>query len=147
MPDRLADTKNVRNFGAVGNGSTDDWDAIQKAVDWTANNGRGTIYFPPGTYRVSKPIVIEGALENFRLVGEHGSSVIVGAFNDFVIRRGVAGTQGTSGGHIIERLAVQNNHPTGGGIRLGNCVGGIIKDCIVTANIGISAAASALANK
>src|SRR5262245_8259869 len=35
MPDRLAEVKNVKDFGAVGDGRQDDRAAIQAAVDWT----------------------------------------------------------------------------------------------------------------
>ncbi len=45
----------VRRFGATGDGRTDDTAAIQRAVDEKA----GTLMFPPGTYRIAKPIVID----------------------------------------------------------------------------------------
>ena len=35
LPDRLAEVKNVKDFGAVGNGVTDDTAAIQRTVNWT----------------------------------------------------------------------------------------------------------------
>lgn len=40
----------VKNFGAVGDGITDDSAAIQNAIDASAGK---TIYFPPGTYIVN----------------------------------------------------------------------------------------------
>jgi hypothetical protein len=43
-------TANVRSYGAVGNGTTNDTAAIQKANDAVAKVGGGTVYFPPGTY-------------------------------------------------------------------------------------------------
>jgi polygalacturonase len=39
----------VRRFGARGDGTTIDSDAINRAVDAAASGG-GTVYFPPGTY-------------------------------------------------------------------------------------------------
>ena len=45
---------NLREFGAVGDGLTDDSDAIQHAVD----QGDGLLHFPPGTYRITQPIEI-----------------------------------------------------------------------------------------
>jgi len=48
-------TATVRDFGAVGDGHADDAAAIQKAV----NAGVGDVRFPRGTYRITKPIVIE----------------------------------------------------------------------------------------
>lgn len=34
LPDRLAEIKNVKDFGAVGDGVTDDWAAIMAAFNW-----------------------------------------------------------------------------------------------------------------
>lgn len=48
-------TATVRDLGAVGDGHADDTAAIQKAV----NAGVGDVRFPHGTYRITKPIVIE----------------------------------------------------------------------------------------
>lgn len=42
-------TLNVRNFGAQGNGSTDDTAAFQRAVNALPTTG-GTVYVPDGTY-------------------------------------------------------------------------------------------------
>ncbi len=47
--------RTVRDFGAVGDGVTDDTSALQKAVDAK----QGTIVIPPGRYRLTKPVVIE----------------------------------------------------------------------------------------
>jgi polygalacturonase len=41
---------NVRKFGAVGDGSTLDTAAINKAIDAAAAAGGGTVFFPAGTY-------------------------------------------------------------------------------------------------
>jgi glucan 1,3-beta-glucosidase len=58
--------RNVRDFGAKGDGSTDDTDAINQAISSGNRCGKGCdsstttpaiVYFPPGTYVVSKPIV------------------------------------------------------------------------------------------
>lgn len=46
---RFGEVANVRDFGALGDGVTDDTAAIQAAVDGLPAIG-GTIYFPPGTY-------------------------------------------------------------------------------------------------
>lgn len=44
---------NVKDFGAVGDGKTDDTHAIQKALDHLIDNGGGTLYFPNGHYRLA----------------------------------------------------------------------------------------------
>jgi hypothetical protein len=48
---------NVTQFGATGNGSTDDTAAIKKAIAALPATG-GTIYFPCGTYAVSSKLTI-----------------------------------------------------------------------------------------
>lgn len=44
---------NVQDFGAKGDGITDDTAAIQKAIDAAAAAGGGQVYMPTGTYIVS----------------------------------------------------------------------------------------------
>jgi len=47
-----ATTASVRDFGATGDGATDDTVAIQRAID--AAGASSVIFFPPGTYRVTR---------------------------------------------------------------------------------------------
>jgi polygalacturonase len=65
LPDRLGELKNVKDFGARGNGSTNDTAAIQAAV-----NRGGHIFFPGGIYNISSPILVSGSEANVRLTGE-----------------------------------------------------------------------------
>ncbi len=48
---------NILEFGAKGDGITDDTEAIQAAIDLMAKRGGGKIFFPytKGGYRVAKP--------------------------------------------------------------------------------------------
>lgn len=49
----------VRAFGAVGNGSTDDSASIQAACDWVANHyGGGIVFIPPGNYHLRTGVVL-----------------------------------------------------------------------------------------
>lgn len=43
----------VQDFGAQGDGTTDDTSAIQAASDAVYNSGGGVVYFPPGVYMVT----------------------------------------------------------------------------------------------
>lgn len=58
--------RNVKDFGAVGDGVTDDTAAINNAISTGGRCGQGCdsstttpalIYFPPGTYLISTPII------------------------------------------------------------------------------------------
>jgi hypothetical protein len=44
---------NVKDFGAVGDGTADDRVAIQRTIDAVHTTGGGEVYFPAGTYRVT----------------------------------------------------------------------------------------------
>ena len=44
---------NVKDFGATGNGVTNDTQAIQAAVDAAHAAGGGSVYIPSGTYIVT----------------------------------------------------------------------------------------------
>lgn len=56
---------NVMDYGAVGNGTTDDWPALQNIVDNVAAE-RATIYLPARHYYVSQTINCGGKAFNFR---------------------------------------------------------------------------------
>lgn len=222
-PDRIADIKNVKEFGAKGDGVTDDWAAIMSAYNWTTNGLRGIIFFPAGTYLVSQPInygasysITSGtydstsgtvvltmandltpflfvgsilSLLNFTGTGAFASlegqqtvtavspttvtyvatsglgassitggllitdtnvdvyfkgvlglSTITGNFADYIFSRSRKDTSGESGGHTIENLAITNTNAAGGGIRIGACEGAAVRNCNVTANLGINTA-------
>lgn len=61
---RLRQTLSVKDFGATGDGVTDDTTAIQNALN--AGIGR-SVYFPAGTYRISTTLLVK---TNTTLVGD-----------------------------------------------------------------------------
>lgn len=66
---KLRETVSVKDFGAVGNGTTDDTTAIQTAI----NSGAKAVYFPAGTYIVTELTLAS----NRRLYGDgYGNSVL-----------------------------------------------------------------------
>src|SRR5262249_42096421 len=66
-------TGNVRDHGAKGDGNADDWQAIQNAVD----AGVGVVHLPPGTYRVTKPVVVDLAKVRFTAIRGDGARVVM----------------------------------------------------------------------
>jgi hypothetical protein len=115
----------VRDFGATGDGTTDDSTAIQHAID----QGINELNFPPGTYRITKPIVIDLAKTGFTsLSGSAGTAKILmegpGPAFDF---RGSHESSADPGGFkdgvwtkermpLIQGLEIEGRHPEADGI-------------------------------
>ena len=93
VEDKLAQTVSVMDFGAVGDGATDDTTAIQNAI--AALSAGGSVYFPRGTYLVSSQIVVPVKV---LLYGEGiGIDVGIGSLNRGAscILRGFTGANAT----------------------------------------------------
>jgi len=54
---------NVQDFGATGNGSTDDSAAINAAITAANTAGGGTVYFPSGDYKTDSQVVLQSDIE------------------------------------------------------------------------------------
>jgi hypothetical protein len=75
LQDKGSQIFNVKAYGAKGDGVTDDTVAIQAAVTAAQATGYGgEIYFPPGAYRTSGPIVVLGT----NTLGQNGGIVFRG---------------------------------------------------------------------
>jgi hypothetical protein len=46
----------MTDFGARGDGSTNDYTSIQAAIDYARVHSRNGVYFPPGNFRATKPL-------------------------------------------------------------------------------------------
>lgn len=80
--DGTSDTIDVTDYGATGNGSSDDGPAIQDAlIDAAAAGGRSVVRFPDGTYFVEGGPVLIPSNVTLRGAGM-GNSVIKGALNN-----------------------------------------------------------------
>jgi len=90
MADMVGGVKDVREYGAVGDGEADDTAAIQEAVDDTAapysDVNRGTIWFPGGTYKVTRPVEVATNIRAFALRGSPGT-LITGNFEGPLVER------------------------------------------------------------
>ncbi|WP_211860557.1 glycosyl hydrolase family 28-related protein [Neoroseomonas soli] len=71
----------VREYGAVGDGVTNDAPAIQAAVDALAATGGGVLLFGPRAYRIASPIVVSGVAVVFQGAGfTEGPNVAAGTW-------------------------------------------------------------------
>lgn len=136
---------NVKNppYSAVGDGSADDYAAIQAAVDAISGASRGVILFPRGFYSVSQPITFnyDGDLTiTFR--GEAGST-LSGTFNGYIFDRSL-GTPNNTASVVFEKLNVQNGYASGGGaIRVGSSKQVAIRDVVAAGFISVTTEDSA----
>ena len=68
---KLQDTMSVKDFGATGDGTTDDSAAIQTATTAAASTGKA-LFFPAGTYRLLNYVTLPS---NTEWIGELGSTI------------------------------------------------------------------------
>ncbi len=68
---KLEDMLSAKDFGAVGDGNTDDTTALQNALN---NNDNKFVYLPKGTYKITSSLTVTG---NYRgLVGDASMPII-----------------------------------------------------------------------
>lgn len=108
---------NVKDYGAKGDGVTDDTAAIQAAINAAeaSTAGYGTIYFPPGTYMTKKlslpaPCILEGDAMSLPVLkwiaGETGNMI--------------EDDKDNSGQKVIlKNLQIHGNDNTGNGVVIG----------------------------
>jgi len=109
-------------FGAKGDGTTDDSDALQRAFDGPDRH----IYFPRGRYLVTRPINFETPELNFHYEGEPGAHIL-GNFPDALFKRSVKSPIG--GVHVVEKLIFENGHAEGKGLMIHSCVMARVVSC------------------
>jgi hypothetical protein len=120
--DRLYDVINVRDFGAVGDGTTDDTTAIQRAVDWCVS---GTAWFPD---LVASAQVTSGMTLTFASVPE-----IYGRFcnpnsqtriSDFTTSSAIGGTSSTANtfGVAVSANTITLNQNVTGTVQIGDAI-------------------------
>ena len=49
---------NIRNFGATGNGTDDDTQAVLSAIKAAGDQGGGVVFFPRGRYLLKEPLIL-----------------------------------------------------------------------------------------
>ena len=100
---KLRETVSVKDFGAVGDGTTDDTTAIQAAITWAVSAGK-TVYVPAGTYLCGTLVVASG----MKLVGESSKTAIIKAKNS--LNAGLITSSGVENNDIyIQSLRFDGN--------------------------------------
>lgn len=98
---------NVKAYGAVGNGSTNDQAAIQSAIDAAEVSG-GVVYFPDGNYKIDSQITCTE--RDVKFWGS-GKSIITSTFATgdilYVSPTGTPANDGTQN-HGIQGLEIRN---------------------------------------
>lgn len=109
---KLRDTVCVKDFGAIGDGVTDDTAAIQAAI----NSGAEKIHVPKGTYLFTPPLAVN--FSDISLVGEGiGDSVLKPtAVAEPAIH---VGRGANVSGFTLEHIYIQGNSTCTAGLELG----------------------------
>lgn len=108
---KLRETVSVKDFGAVGDGTTDDTAAIQAAID----SNSGEVYFPPGTYKTTSPlsfsnsVYLRGANKDFSIIRFYsttaGASCIEATGSRlFIEQLGIFSNSGKSDGNSLNGI-------------------------------------------
>lgn len=134
-------TVNVKNFGARGDGITDDTEAIKASISGAAN---GLVKFPRGSYRITKTIDIILA-ENgpLGLSGEGGSARIImdgagPAFRFTGTHRGTAGFSSITSitlekerMPLVSNLEIIGKHPKADGLEFYHLLMPIVSNVLI----------------
>lgn len=116
---------NVKDYGAVGNGTTDDTTAIQSALNALPATG-GTVYFPGGTYLIGSGLTSSLNSIELRGTGNRGQDTSVafgasrihytGSSDAFVFNSAASST--LFGGPVIRDLHLSGTSSGACGIRI-----------------------------
>lgn len=129
-------TVNVKDYGATGDGETDDISGIQDAVDDLSSSRGGRVFFPLGTYRISQALEVTGM--GVELVGEgnpgfygtEGSTRIVPDAGESGILFNIGGWHFGFGIALRRLCIIAADGSTGGdGVVIDNASASIIEDC------------------
>ena len=134
------DVVSVKDFGAVGDGVTDDTAAIQAARDYCVTN-KSVLDLGVGTYLISSSLVflnsirIEGKYSRGETVSQTSIKKAVG-FSDpaaIIVGDGVTGLQGFH----LEGVYIDGNSQAGDGLLMTKCANSTLKDIASEHNLGV----------
>jgi hypothetical protein len=82
---------NVKTYGAVGNGVTNDAVAIQSAINAASTAGGGTVYLPQGTYKVVSAARTDATVSYTGTLTWTDSHILTADNGSYIIGVGVSG--------------------------------------------------------
>lgn len=159
IQDVLDEWVSIRDFGAKGDGITDDTAAIDRAIRQiyvrTLNNTapavRRTIKFPAGKYIITSNIVIP---PNATIVGDGKNNTIIEGTTSTVFLTcdslfQTAGTVGTNGATlpsniVVSGITVRNTSTTNAAFYTLNASSLLVDNCIISGNAAITGTGSAI---
>jgi hypothetical protein len=111
----LGGTLNVKNFGAMGDGVTDDTHAINTALK-AAHDQQASLYFPSGTYLCNTPDAYNniisldaGGMQSLTIYGQDSTTILKTTLNASSVLFYLEATSGC-GNLVIRNLNFQNTH-------------------------------------
>jgi hypothetical protein len=118
---------NVRDFGATGDGITDDTEAIQHAID----DGNGHLEFPRGEYRISKTLLVDMEKRSRTSIGGAGGTakIVMHGPGPAIFLKATHAKTADPGGFrpeewqhermpTIDGIEIEGRHPEADGIRI-----------------------------
>lgn len=124
---KLRQTVNVKDFGAVGNNSTDDYGAIQAAINSLTATSGGIVLIPPGNYRVNSTLVINTSV---MLRGTGNGSCAINVGNNDISVLTINGGR-FSGAQNLFLVGYQNVAATSIAVSVGVNIPALFRDCFI----------------
>lgn len=120
---------NVKQFGAIGDGITDDYNAFNNALNYCIDNQK-TLYIPNGTYIISDTLYLDS---NVKIIGEDKTATIIKQDNNLLNDPLISTNY--SDNHQMQYITIKNltfitlGERTDYFIKLYNCHSTTLKNC------------------
>jgi len=116
---KLRESVSVKDFGAVGDGVTDDTAAIQAALTWSTSNRNHSIFFPPGEYVTTSVLTVT---QGIKLIGDesqgttqqYGTTLLVNHNGNGIHYSGTGADFSGTGGGLKHFKVIKGSAYSGG---------------------------------